>query len=293
MVVVNKSDRSRCGYHACKKEIITTQCKYCKYFFCDEHAKPGVAGLPRFKSTKIKDKLFMDEFHKNEEHPCIHYLDKLENDEIAKDERYHDVLDRLSRMKTPEKNADEDSGFFQTKASNYYNRTRQEEPIIEEASSEQINASQSRRLNASIFAATLLLLLLIGFFLYTALVTTTEEKIPFEHKESRFIDPNTISFAKYLDSNYMYNNQRANLTGFLERSLEGSEDSGKHIFFIVDEENNKIILIGSSTEIGKYIPNFGRTKELYLVTGRFKKEYKNLRFQVDAISIAENSVLTN
>ena len=95
---------------------------------------------------------------------------------------------------------------------------------------------------------------------------------------------NKISFSEYTNDVYASENKQVTLNGFLKRSIEENNNAGVHIFSIVDDYANAIVLNWEYTELKKYLPDVGTTKELYSVKGVFKREYKTLKFNVESIS---------
>ncbi len=95
---------------------------------------------------------------------------------------------------------------------------------------------------------------------------------------------NKISFSEYTNDVYASENKQATLNGFLRRSIEGNNNAGVHVFSIVDDYDNAIVLDWSYNELKKYLPDIGTTKDVYSVKGIFKREYKTLKFKVESVS---------
>ena len=94
-----KSDIGVCHYHLCRKRTKVYRCKYCGEYFCKEHLKAKPPGLPNFKTTTHRDRLFMEEWHKPGGHPCVPYLEHWEAENQRKEEGYRQALDKLIRSK--------------------------------------------------------------------------------------------------------------------------------------------------------------------------------------------------
>ncbi|MBI3026643.1 DnaJ domain-containing protein [Candidatus Woesearchaeota archaeon] len=138
-----------------------------------------------------------------------------------------------------------------------------------------------------VFGLALLLLIGLLFYLTSATVTIQELKNISNAKTVTSLEniSNKISFSEYLNDIYASDKQKVTLNGFLERSIEGDGNMGVHVFSIVDDYNNKVLLDGYYNELKKYLPDFGKTKELYSVQGIFKREYKTLKLNVENINL--------
>lgn len=95
----SRADKTRCNYHLCRKRKKLTQCEYCKSYYCEKHLQPKPPGLPRFKSTKPEDKLFMKEWRKKRGHPCAPYREYWVATQERKKKEYREALDKLIRSK--------------------------------------------------------------------------------------------------------------------------------------------------------------------------------------------------
>ena len=96
----HKNGAGVCSFHLCdKKGIELYQCSYCDKYFCEEHLNPKPPGMPRFKSTKPKDLLFMEEYHKPGGHPCPSFVEFWEANEKKKREAYVKALDEMKENK--------------------------------------------------------------------------------------------------------------------------------------------------------------------------------------------------
>jgi len=92
-----------------------------------------------------------------------------------------------------------------------------------------------------------------------------------------------ISFIEYLNSYKDYDDKKATLTGFLSRGIKKLGSGGVYVEYIEDDFNNGITLLNLKKEQISLFPKTGTTKELYNVTGKFKRKYKGLDFQVTEI----------
>jgi len=92
-----------------------------------------------------------------------------------------------------------------------------------------------------------------------------------------------ISFSSYLENVYASEGKTVTLNGTLLREIEGLKDSGANIFLIEDDEGNKIQLEGLYNRLMGYLPNLGKTKDLFSVNGTFKRNYKTLYLVINNI----------
>lgn len=68
--------KSTCSYHLCLKKAKTIQCRYCKDYFCEKHAKPTKPGMPNFDETTKEDKVKLAEWRDETGHPCPHHVNR-------------------------------------------------------------------------------------------------------------------------------------------------------------------------------------------------------------------------
>ena len=85
----------KCKYHSCNRKIDLEKCPYCGKYFCPKHLRAKPSGMPRFKSTSVEDRLFMEEFHKPGGHPCVHYYDHWKEEHGKEQKVWSETLDRL------------------------------------------------------------------------------------------------------------------------------------------------------------------------------------------------------
>ena len=88
--------KSRCNYHLCKKRAKTYKCKFCRKYFCSKHKTPRPPSLPLFKDTSQIAKMLMEEFHKDNAHPCFPYLHFWERQKQEERDAWGRTLDILS-----------------------------------------------------------------------------------------------------------------------------------------------------------------------------------------------------
>ena len=94
-----------CSYHLHypKKRTRLFRCKYCGELFCKEHIRPKPPGTPRFDSATSKDRLFMEEWHKPGGHPCTPYLNYWEKENVSKNDKWIETLDRMNASRSNRK----------------------------------------------------------------------------------------------------------------------------------------------------------------------------------------------
>ena len=98
------SKKGKCEYHQCtKKHVELYECEICHGHFCKEHIESRPVGMPRFKGTNVEDRLFMQEWHKPGGHPCVGYLEKIEEERKRKDEAYAKFLDGMKKKEDAER----------------------------------------------------------------------------------------------------------------------------------------------------------------------------------------------
>ena len=61
--------------------------------------------------------------------------------------------------------------------------------------------------------------------------------------------------------------------------------------YIIDDLGNKITLLNLIKQQIALFPNIGKSSELYNVTGKFKKSYKDLNLEVSNITKGERQVM--
>jgi len=69
----NRPNPKVCHFHDCKVKNNLEECQYCNSFFCSTHIRAKRPGEARFRSSKIEDKEFMDEWRDPNTHPCLFY----------------------------------------------------------------------------------------------------------------------------------------------------------------------------------------------------------------------------
>ena len=94
--VKTKIIKTVCNYHLCSKKKDLSRCHYCEKYYCKEHKKPHLAGMPRFKSYKSEDLNFLEKAYAGEGHPCPPYYNILKKKREKEDIEYGKALDRLS-----------------------------------------------------------------------------------------------------------------------------------------------------------------------------------------------------
>lgn len=90
-----KEVEGECHYHLCRKQTRVKLCPYCNEHFCDLHLRPKPPGMPRFKSGSTTSRLFMDEYHRKDGHPCPRYHDEWIKKIEAREEAYDKQLDKI------------------------------------------------------------------------------------------------------------------------------------------------------------------------------------------------------
>ncbi len=99
--------------------------------------------------------------------------------------------------------------------------------------------------------------------------------------------PIKISFSEYLNSKEKYENKPITLTGFLRYKLEGTDNVGVYVEVIVDDYGNEVRLQNIPKEYRKLFVPKETTKELYNVTGTFRRKYQTAEIEVSKITSTE------
>ncbi|MBI2101317.1 hypothetical protein HYT53_01790 [Candidatus Woesearchaeota archaeon] len=254
--------------------------------------------IQRRKEDKIKRKELEKEKHRQEieekerlsreiEEKQKKHLKKQEKDEPYL-YRYISPEERKSNQppKVPEKYKKEHVG-----TAHHHHETPKEETAKEKYYKKEESGIFSKlKINRKNFyvVGTIILLLLVGLFYGTSAKTIIQEikNVSNTKTISSYENiSNKISFSNYLNDIYAFDKQEVTLNGFLERSVEGDGNAGVHVFSIVDDYNNRVVLEWSYNNLKKYLPDLGKTKELYSVQGIFKREYKTLKLNVENINI--------
>ena len=169
----------------------------------------------------------------------------------------------------------------------HHHETHKEETVKENYHKKEESGIFSKlKINRKNFyvVGTIILLLLVGLFYATSAKIIIQE-IKNVSNTKIISSYENISFSNYLNDIYEFDKQEVTLNGFLERSIEGDDNAGVHVFSIVDDYNNRVILEWSYNDLKKYLPDLGKTKELYSVEGIFKREYKTLKLNVENINL--------
>lgn len=99
--------------------------------------------------------------------------------------------------------------------------------------------------------------------------------------------PINFSFSEYINNKEKYDGKIITLTGFMRYRLEGTENAGVYNEYIVDDFNNEIKLQNIPQQYRKLFIVKGTSKELYNVTGTFKRKFKNVELEVSTIIVTE------
>ncbi len=92
-----KRKKGECSYHLCRKKTTVYLCPHCEEYFCKEHKTPIIALMPPFKTQTIEDRILLNEWHNNKNHPCVPYYDK--HIEKLQKERYRFIEKKVKKQK--------------------------------------------------------------------------------------------------------------------------------------------------------------------------------------------------
>lgn len=285
-----------CFHHLCRKRTKVYKCRYCGRYFCKFHLMAKPAGTPRFKTpspynkSNIENERFMEEWHKPGGHGCVPFYDVWIKNSEEETKKYLKVLDELKkipnepiRIHLPKPNVHEepDETYEADEGS-------KPSPNSHDEIQEYIPKLKAFTLRKNFWIVTGILILLLILFLVYATISTTVEVDEKTITKTRIVSgESTPSYSKYLNDISSSDKKQVTLIGFIKRGIEGGGTSGKHVFFVVDDYNNEIMLIGYSTELKTILPDFGKTEQKFSVKGIFKKSYDGLELEVNALSIYE------
>jgi len=130
---------------------------------------------------------------------------------------------------------------------------------------------------------------LIGLFIYLGsqeeVVVITKETSTPSADNGLEEDTNKLpSYSAYLQDIYASEGEKVTLLGRLRRSID---DSGIHVFSLVDDDKNQIKLEGIYNKLKSYLPEVGETKEVYSIKGTFGRDYKQLFLDVSSVNLYE------
>ncbi|GEM_PF-6703639 len=280
--------KSSCAYNFCKRREKLKQCIHCKKKFCLDHITPIEPGSYRPE----KSQLFVNQIRIGYEntHPCPDYVDYLEKKERILSIRYGHFLDLLwgrrkqqipYESKIGSENKETLCDEVEDKKKPYYEVDEQykKEYLGIQDVNKTTNGSPKIKLKLrNLFWIMGFLILIVSCLLFYFVSATINQEIK---NVSRA--PNEISFSQYTREDFNPDTQEVILNGFIERSLEGG-NSGAHVFSIVDDHDNRILLDSYYSELKGLVPDLGKTKDLYSVQGVFKREYKTLKLSVQSVS---------
>lgn len=145
-----------------------------------------------------------------------------------------------------------------------------------------------------IITCVIILFLLIGIFLFKNYNKSEIKDIKLEEVKTTKIVyesiPINVSFLEYIDNKERYENSNLSLVGFLSYELEGSGNTGVYNEYILDDFSNKISLVNIPKQYKPLFVMKETSKELYNVSGIFKKRYKNAEIAVLSITPAARPI---
>jgi hypothetical protein len=99
----NKPNRKYCNYFYCDRQTKAGRCPYCCGYFCNQHLEAKLAGMPNFVDTSIRNKTHIQEYRRDDGHPCVPYYDVWKAKTEEENERYRKSLSDLLRADSPKK----------------------------------------------------------------------------------------------------------------------------------------------------------------------------------------------
>lgn len=91
-----RRSKSYCNYHLCKKKGKTYKCKYCGGYFCSKHKDAKPPTLPPFKNSSPIGKLLMEEYQRDDAHPCPDYVTQWYKEKKEEGAKWGETLDILT-----------------------------------------------------------------------------------------------------------------------------------------------------------------------------------------------------
>ncbi len=87
-----------CEYHlhTPKKKSQIYICKFCEKYFCKDHIRPKPPYSPNFKDASPRNRLLMEEYHKEGGHPCFPFLKHWEEEREEKSRKWEKTLNILA-----------------------------------------------------------------------------------------------------------------------------------------------------------------------------------------------------
>lgn len=259
-------DDDFCAYPNCERHTDLEQCKHCKNYFCYKHVAP--MQLNNYQSHLFrKERKELDD----KSHRCRGYIEQLEKER------------KPEKDKKAGKSIDENliKEIYET-----VKRKRYHAKFLEKA---------KKPLKYAFFAVVSILIL--ALLIYTiphrknpdVQESIVIQKIRTVNRTVTIYETVELksSFDDYLKNKDKYDSTVINLTGFLRYKLEGTGNSGIFKEVIVDDFGKEIDLVNIPNLYRKYFVKRETTKELYNVTGTFKRTFKGANIDVDKIIFTE------
>ncbi len=94
------SEDQECGYHLCKYKGQTTQCPYCRGYFCQEHLAPTPPSVINISHASYEQ---LQNWRREDTHPCYAYVEEYERRKEEEREQAKLALDMLKLAERPRK----------------------------------------------------------------------------------------------------------------------------------------------------------------------------------------------
>jgi len=142
-----------------------------------------------------------------------------------------------------------------------------------------------------IIIVVIIVILLLAFFILVKsalpkIIIVNETKTILVNKTVVEITTKDISFEEYFNNKEKYDGRIISIIGYLQNKLEGSEKAGVYVNYLVDDFRRKITLKNLDSNQKSLFIKKGTTKEVYKVTGVFKRRYGGIELEVREINLS-------
>jgi len=83
---------SECEYHACNYIGNTSQCTYCKHYFCPTHLQPKPPSTVHLSTASYEE---LQNWNREDAHPCIAYVDDYKQKQEEERNAAKESFDRM------------------------------------------------------------------------------------------------------------------------------------------------------------------------------------------------------
>ena len=262
-------DDDFCSYPNCERHTDLEQCKYCKKYFCYKHVNPMQVNYQPHLFRKERKEL------DDKSHKCKEFNEQFEKEKKSDN-------DKKSGRKIDE-NLIRD--IYETVKGRKY-KWKSARKLVE----------KGRKPILYAFGGIVVIAILVVIVYFVMNLDFDESQQPIKKPKTVLVNKTATiyetvfvksSFDDYLKDKEKYDNTIVTLTGFLRYKFEGSGTSGSFQEVVVDDNGNEISLVNVPSLYRKLFVKRETTKELYNVTGTFKRAFKDANIDADKIQITE------